>query len=104
MFSNNNQCFKNRRFVPNDYYASTDYRFQIVTGCNMSGKSTYIKTIPLLQVMAQIGCFVPAQYAAFPIVDTLFSRITTNDSIEANLSTFSMEMREMAFILRYVFR
>jgi DNA mismatch repair protein MSH4 len=67
----------------------------------MSGKSTYIKAVALLQVMAQIGSFVPAQYAAFPIIHNLFSRISTDDSIEGNMSTFSVEMREIAFILRH---
>lgn len=66
----------------------------------MSGKSTYLRTVALLQVMAQIGCFVPAKYAAFPTIHSLFARVTTDDSIEANMSTFSLEMREMAFILR----
>lgn len=90
------------RFVPNDVFANDQHRFQIITGCNMSGKSTYIRMISLLQVMAQIGCFVPAQYAAFPIIQQLFVRMSTDDSIEANMSTFSLEMREMAFILGYV--
>lgn len=68
----------------------------------MSGKSTYIRTVALLQVMAQIGCFVPAQYASFPIIHNLFSRTSTDDNIESNMSTFSVEMRDMAFILRNV--
>ncbi len=89
------------RLVANDFYASEEHRFQIITGCNMSGKSTYLRTVALFQVMAQIGCFVPAEFASFPIVHSLFARVTTDDSIEANMSTFSMEMREMAFILRY---
>ena len=67
----------------------------------MSGKSTYIRAIALLQVMVQIGCFVPVQYGAFPVIHNLFSRVSTDDSIEANMSTFSTEMQEMAFILRY---
>lgn len=91
-----------RRFVPNDVYATEQHRFQIITGCNMSGKSTYIRMISLLQVMAQIGCFVPAEFAAFPIIHQLFVRMSTDDSIEANMSTFSIEMREMAFILRNI--
>lgn len=66
----------------------------------MSGKSTHMRMISLLQVMAQIGCFVPAQYASFSIIQQLFVRMSTDDSIEANMSTFSLEMREMAFILR----
>ncbi|KAI0013156.1 DNA mismatch repair protein-like protein MutS [Xylariaceae sp. FL0662B] len=90
------------RFVPNEVYANEQHRFQIITGYNMSGKSTYIRMISLLQVMAQIGCFVPAQYAAFPVIQQLFVRTSTDDSIEANMSTFSLEMREMAFILRNV--
>ncbi|KAI0515221.1 DNA mismatch repair protein Msh4 [Xylaria bambusicola] len=90
------------RFVPNDAYADELHRFQIISGCNMSGKSTYIKMVALMQVMAQIGSFVPAQYAAFPIFQQLFVRLSTDDNIEANMSTFSLEMREMAFILRNI--
>jgi DNA mismatch repair protein MSH4 len=68
----------------------------------MSGKSTYIRSIALVQIMAQIGCFVPAEYAVFPIIEQLFVRTSTDDSIETNMSTFSREMREMAFILRNI--
>lgn len=89
-------------FVPNDYYATDHHRFNIVTGCNMSGKTTYIRAITLLQIMAQIGSYVPATYASFTVIRCIFARITTNDRIEANLSTFSLEMRETAFILRNV--
>ncbi|KAF5513258.1 MutS protein-like protein 4 [Colletotrichum fructicola] len=88
--------------VPNDFYADDNYRFQIITGCNMSGKTTYIKSIALLQIMAQIGCFVPAERATLPIVHSIFARVSTDDNIEANLSSFSKEMREMAFILNNV--
>ncbi|TWU72909.1 MutS protein msh4 [Metarhizium rileyi] len=89
-------------FVPNDYYATPEHCFHIVTGCNMAGKSTYIKAVALLQIMAQIGCFVPAEYASFSVVHSLFARVSLADSLEANLSTFGLEMREMAFILRNV--
>lgn len=88
--------------MPNDYYATEQYCFHVVTGCNMSGKSTYIRTIALLQIMAQVGSFVPAEYASFPIIHHMFARVSMDDSIESNLSTFSVEMREMAFILRNV--
>ncbi|KAI8228953.1 MutS protein-like protein 4 [Colletotrichum sp. SAR 10_96] len=88
--------------IPNDFYADDNYRFQIITGCNMSGKTTYIKSIALLQIMAQIGCFVPAERATLPIVHSIFARVSTDDNIEANLSSFSKEMREMAFILNNV--
>lgn len=91
-------------FIPNDVYATQQTRFQIITGCNMSGKSTYIRSVALMTIMAQIGSFVPAQYAAFPIMRQLFTRVSTDDSIEANVSTFAAEMREMAFILRNIDR
>ena len=90
----------NTKFIPNDVYATQQNRFQIITGCNMSGKSTYIRMIALMQVMAQIGSFVPAQYASFPIMRQLFARVSMDDNIEANVSTFAAEMRETAFILR----
>ncbi len=95
------QCEK---YVPNDVYSTQQHRFQIITGCNMSGKSTYIRTIALMSIMAQIGCFVPAQYASFPISHQLFARVSTDDSIEANVSTFAAEMQEIAFILRNIDR
>jgi len=90
------------KYIPNDVYATQQTRFQIVTGCNMSGKSTYIRSVALMQVMAQVGSFVPAQYASFPIIRQLFARISLDDNIEANVSTFAAEMREAAFILRNV--
>ena len=90
------------KYIPNDAYATRQSRFQIITGCNMSGKSTYIRSIALMAIMAQIGCFVPASYASFPIFHQLFARVSTDDSIEANISTFAAEMRETAFILRNI--
>lgn len=90
------------KFVPNDTYAAQQSRFQIITGCNMSGKSTYIRSIALMTIMAQIGCFVPADYASFPIVHQLFARAAAVDEIHANVSTFAAEMREMSFILRNI--
>lgn len=92
------------KFVPNDAYATQQSRFQIITGCNMSGKSTYIRSLALMTVMAQIGSFVPAQYSSFPVVNQLFARVSADDHFETNVSTFSAEMREMAFILRNVER
>ncbi|EKV09805.1 DNA mismatch repair protein Msh4, putative [Penicillium digitatum PHI26] len=90
------------KFIPNDAYATPQTRFQVITGCNMSGKSTYIRTLALVTVMAQIGCFIPAQYASFPISHQLFARVATSDDLNANVSTFAAEMREMAFILRNI--
>ena len=91
------------RFISNDAYATQMSRFHIITGCNMSGKSTYIRSLALMTVMAQIGCFVPAAYAAFPVSHQLFARVST-DSTEATVSTFASEMRETAFILRNIDR
>ena len=90
------------KYVPNDAYATQQTRFQIITGCNMSGKSCYIRSIALMTVMAQLGAFVPASFASFPICHQLFARVSMNDSIEANVSTFAVEMRETAFILRNI--
>ncbi|QMW26006.1 hypothetical protein G4B84_001251 [Aspergillus flavus NRRL3357] len=91
-----------KKFIPNDAYATQQSRFQIITGCNMSGKSTYIRSLALMTIMAQIGSFIPAEYASFPIVHQLFARVSTADDLEANVSTFAAEMREMAFILRNI--
>ena len=89
-----------KKYIPNDAYATPQSRFQIITGCNMSGKSTYIRALALMTIMAQIGSFVPAEYASFPLIQQLFARVSTADDLEANVSTFASEMREMAFILR----
>ncbi|TKX25355.1 MutS domain V-containing protein 2 [Elsinoe australis] len=90
------------KLIPNDIYSTQTRRFQIITGCNMSGKSTYIRTAALLTVMAQIGSFVPASFATFPIIRQLLARVSTDDLVEANVSTFSAEMRETAYILNNV--
>ncbi|SPQ18466.1 81145c05-24a5-493d-828d-d3f0b052c801 [Thermothielavioides terrestris] len=88
-------------FVANDVYSGDQAaRFQVVTGGNMSGKSTFIRSIALIQIMAQVGSFVPATYAALPICDRVFSRLSTEDKPESNMSTFGVEMAEMNMILR----
>ena len=91
-----------RKFIPNDVYASPQARFQIITGCNMSGKSTYIRSVALITVMAQIGSFVPAGYCSVVLRHELFARLSSDDSSLSNISTFAAEMREMAFILKNV--
>ena len=91
------------RFIPNDVYADNKMsRVQIITGCNMSGKSTYIRSIALMTVMAQAGSFVPASYASIPIRHQVFARLSIDDSSASGISTFAEEMREMAFILRNI--
>ncbi|CAG8475627.1 9924_t:CDS:10 [Ambispora leptoticha] len=89
-------------FVPNDTYASDANNFQLITGPNMSGKSTYLRQIALISIMSQIGSFVPAEYASFRIVDQLFTRICNDDDMESNASTFMMEMRETGYILQNI--
>ena len=69
------------------------------SGANMSGKSTYSKQLALLCVMAQMGSFVPAEFASFPIYDRILTRLGSDDELESNASSFRMEMKESAYIL-----
>eukprot|EP00904_Undaria_pinnatifida_P001084 jgi/Undpi1/10977/HiC_scaffold_30.g13278.m1 len=87
------------KFVPNDTYMSPFMNFRVVTGPNNSGKSTYLKQAGLIVLMAQMGCYVPAELAVIPVRDRLLSRIGTGDDMENNVSTFLMEMREVSQIL-----
>ncbi|CAG8498626.1 178_t:CDS:10 [Paraglomus occultum] len=89
-------------FIPNDTYANSTTNFQLITGPNMSGKSTYLRQIALICIMSQIGSFVPAEYASFRIVDQLFTCICNELNIENNTSTFILEMRETAYILQNI--
>lgn len=86
------------RIVPNDYFSCDGNSFIVITGTNMSGKSTYSKQLMLLAVIAQMGCFVPAEFAAFPIYDRFLTRLGSDDELESNASSFKMEMREAAYI------
>ncbi|XP_068633556.1 mutS protein homolog 4-like [Battus philenor] len=86
--------------VPNDIFASPEYNFTIITGPNMGGKSIYIKQIALMQIMAQLGCFLPATNAVLRLCDRIFSRIGFNDSVEMNASTYVVEMKEIQHILK----
>ncbi|BGO91790.1 MutS protein msh4 [Rhodotorula toruloides] len=86
-------------FVPNDTYASDAASFQLINGPNMSGKSTLLRQIALLHVMAQIGCFVPAAYASFRPISALLTRLSNDDNLESSLSTFASEMATMSMIL-----
>uniref|UniRef100_A0A915A4U1 DNA mismatch repair protein MutS core domain-containing protein n=1 Tax=Parascaris univalens TaxID=6257 RepID=A0A915A4U1_PARUN len=85
--------------IANDCYLSKESRIAIITGPNMAGKTTYLKQVCLLQVLAQIGCFVPAEFAAFPIITRIFSRMGHNDNLTSNLSSFAVEMSEMVPVL-----
>ncbi|MFL6466899.1 MAG: DNA mismatch repair protein MutS [Pyrinomonadaceae bacterium] len=87
-------------FVPNDAYLnnSTD-RLLIVTGANMGGKSTILRQIALIQILAQIGSFVPATSARLPVVDRVWTRVGASDDLASGRSTFMVEMTETAAIL-----
>jgi len=87
------------KFEPLDFFVGETCHFQAVTGANGGGKSTYLQTLALLVILAQIGCFIPAQYAAIRIVSAIYTRIGTSDNLEASASTFLVEMQEAAHIL-----
>ncbi|KAN0001110.1 hypothetical protein ACTFIZ_000022 [Dictyostelium cf. discoideum] len=86
-------------FVPNDTLINETASFQLIHGCNMSGKSTYIQQVALLTIVAHIGYFLPAEFATVPIVDQIISRLGTSDNIQSNASTFMTEMKEISYIL-----
>ncbi|MGA1996785.1 MAG: DNA mismatch repair protein MutS, partial [Bryobacteraceae bacterium] len=88
------------RFIPNDLYLndSSDL-IAIITGPNMGGKSTYLRQAALIAILAQMGSFVPAESAALPIVDRIFTRIGASDNLSRGRSTFMVEMTETAVIL-----
>lgn len=88
-------------FVPNDFYLDNDEnRLLIITGPNMSGKSTYLRSCALIAVMAHCGCFVPADMAEIPLLDRIFTRVGASDNLSRGESTFMVEMVETANILK----
>jgi DNA mismatch repair protein MutS len=88
------------RFVPNDTLLGPNMRVMLLTGPNMAGKSTYLRQVALIVIMAQIGSFVPADAAHIGVVDRIFTRIGAHDDIAAGRSTFMVEMIEAATIVR----
>ena len=95
------QFVKDSYFVPNDVYLDTfANRLMLITGPNMAGKSTYMRQVALIVVMAQIGSYVPAGDARIGIVDKVFTRVGASDDLASGQSTFMLEMNEVAYILR----
>ncbi|CAM6083505.1 unnamed protein product [Calypogeia fissa] len=93
-----------KEFVPNNTFLAEVSNVMLVSGPNMSGKSTYLRQVALITILAHIGCYVPANFASFRIVDHLFTRLGTGDNLELNSSTFMTEMRETAFLMQYLSR
>ncbi|HOJ89158.1 MAG TPA: DNA mismatch repair protein MutS [Pseudothermotoga sp.] len=86
-------------FVPNDLLMDQSRSFVILTGPNMSGKSTFIRQVALIALMAQIGSFVPAEEAVLPVFDRIFAKMGVRDDITSGKSTFLVEMNEVAKII-----
>lgn len=88
-------------FVQNDTLLGTDdIKVAIITGPNMAGKSTYMRQVAIITLMAQIGSFVPAESAKIGIVDKIFTRVGASDDLSMGQSTFMVEMSEVANILK----
>ena len=89
------------RFVPNDTTLTQEERVMIITGPNMAGKSTYMRQVALIVLMAHMGSFVPAESADIALTDRIFTRIGASDDLYGGQSTFMVEMSEMATILKF---
>jgi DNA mismatch repair protein MSH4 len=91
-------CYDHAEIIKNNVIATPQYNFYTIFGPNMSGKSIYIKMIAVIQIMAQIGCFVPAKSATMKMCDKIFSRLGFQDNIEQSASSFTVELRDMEYI------
>ncbi|MFC1726655.1 DNA mismatch repair protein MutS [candidate division KSB1 bacterium] len=87
------------KFIPNDITINNEEFIHIITGPNMAGKSTFIRQVGLIVLMAQIGCFIPAKSGSISVVDRIFTRVGASDRIASGESTFLVEMNELAIIL-----
>ena len=94
------QMLGTSEFVPNDINLSVQKHLALITGPNMAGKSTYMRQVALIVLMAHIGSFVPARQAAVPLIDRIFTRVGASDDLASGQSTFMVEMQEVAHILR----
>ncbi len=93
------KVLKDKEFVPNDLKMGPENRIFIITGSNMAGKSTFIRQVALICLMAQMGSFVPAESAEIGVIDRIFTRVGASDRIYQGMSTFMVEMIETANIL-----
>lgn len=95
------RVMKDVMFVPNDAHLDCgDNRMAIITGPNMAGKSTFMRQVALITLMAQVGCFVPAKSAEIGVVDRIFTRIGASDDLASGQSTFMVEMSEVSEIIK----
>lgn len=95
------ECVSSQRFIPNDCILDCgENRTMVITGPNMAGKSTYMRQVALITLMAHIGSFVPARRADIPLTDRIFTRIGASDSLISDQSTFMVEMSEVANIIK----
>ena len=95
------EAISKQRFIPNDCVLDNfENRTMIITGPNMAGKSTYMRQVALITLMAHIGSFVPAADAVIPLTDKIFTRIGASDNLISDQSTFMIEMSELAFIIK----
>lgn len=95
------EAVSREKFIANDCYLGGDDSMMIITGPNMAGKSTYMRQVALIAIMAHVGSFVPAKYARIPIIDRVFTRVGASDNLIFDQSTFMVEMSEVAMILRF---
>jgi DNA mismatch repair protein MutS len=94
-----NQAIGASSYIPNDTLLSREKQMMLITGPNMAGKSTYIRQVAIIAILAQMGSFVPAGYAHIGLIDKVFSRIGASDDLTRGQSTFMVEMSETANIL-----
>lgn len=95
------KVLKDKHYVPNDVVLNSDIDILLITGPNMGGKSTYMRELAVIVVMAQIGCFVPAKEADLMVFDQIFTRIGASDDLVSGQSTFMVEMNETNNALRH---
>lgn len=98
------RVLKGEEYVPNDIVMDNNTDILLITGPNMAGKSTYMRQLGIIAIMAQIGCFVPAEEATVPIFDKIFTRIGASDDLVSGESTFMVEMMEASRAIKHATR